>query len=131
SRAISASADARPAAPQSWSDSTRPRSTSSTETSISLLPVNGSPICTDGRFSCASSPSSWLASTLAPPIPSRPGAAPETTSALPPPRPRPAGPVAAGGGAVDDDRVPLAARAGAHQPLDREEADAHRVHERV
>ncbi len=76
SRAISASADASPAAPQSWSDSTSPCSTSSTETSISFLPVNGSPICTDGRFSVAPSPSSWLASTLAPPIPSRPVVAP-------------------------------------------------------
>ena len=46
------------------------------ETSISFLPVNGSPICTDGRFSPAPSPSSWLASTLAPPIPSRPVVAP-------------------------------------------------------
>ena len=76
SRAISASAEASPAAPQSWSDSTSPRSTSSTETSISFLPVNGSPIWTDGRFSAAPSPSSWLASTLAPPIPSRPVVAP-------------------------------------------------------
>jgi hypothetical protein len=44
---------------------------------------------------------------------------------------RAADPVAAGRGAVDDDGVPLAARARAHQPRDREEADAHRVHERV
>ena len=48
SRAISASDEASPAAPQSWSDSTRPRSTSSRLDSISFLPVNGSPICTDG-----------------------------------------------------------------------------------
>ncbi len=51
SRAISASDDASPAAPQSWSDSTRPRSTSSSDTSISRLPVKGSPIWTDGRLS--------------------------------------------------------------------------------
>ena len=46
SDAISASAEARPAAPQSCSDSTSPRSTSSTLVSISFLPVNGSPTCT-------------------------------------------------------------------------------------
>ena len=51
SRAISESDDASPAAPQSCSDSTSPRSTSSSETSISFLPVNGSPTCTDGRLS--------------------------------------------------------------------------------
>ena len=65
-----------PAAPQSWSDSTRPAETSSTDASMSFLPVNGSPICTDGRFSAAASSSSWLASTDAPPIPSRPVVAP-------------------------------------------------------
>ena len=65
-----------PAAPQSWSDSTRPALTSSADASISFLPVNGSPIWTDGRFSDDSSPSSWLASTDAPPIPSRPVVAP-------------------------------------------------------
>ena len=48
SAAISASEEARPAAPQSCSDSTSPRSVSSTETSISFLPVNGSPTWTDG-----------------------------------------------------------------------------------
>src|SRR5512133_1780198 len=72
SRAISASAEARPAAPQSWSDSTSPCSTSSWLASISFLPVKGSPIWTLGRLSASSSPSSWLARTLAPPIPSRP-----------------------------------------------------------
>jgi hypothetical protein len=76
SEAISDSAEARPAAPQSCSDSTSPDSTSSTETSISFLPVNGSPTCTDGRLSASASPSSWLASTDAPPIPSRPVVAP-------------------------------------------------------
>ena len=76
SRAISESDEASPAAPQSCSDSTRPFSTSSTETSISFLPVNGSPICTVGRLSASPSPSSWLASTDAPPIPSRPVVAP-------------------------------------------------------
>ena len=72
SRAISESDEASPAAPRSCSDSTSPPSTSSRLVSISFLPVKGSPTCTDGRFSCDSSPSSWLASTLAPPMPSRP-----------------------------------------------------------
>ncbi len=76
SRAISESDDASPAAPQSCRPSTSPDSTSSTETSISFLPVNGSPICTVGRLSASSSPSSALASTDAPPIPSRPVVAP-------------------------------------------------------
>ena len=76
SEAISESADASPAAPQSWSDSTSPDSTSSTETSISFFPVVGSPTCTEGRLSASSSPSSWLARTEAPPIPSRPVVAP-------------------------------------------------------
>ena len=76
SPAISESEEASPAAPQSCSDSTSPDSTSSTETSISFLPVNGSPTCTVGRLSASSSPSSWLASTEAPPMPSRPVVAP-------------------------------------------------------
>ena len=45
-RAISASDDASPAAPRSWSDTTRPPSTSSRLASISFFPVNGSPIWT-------------------------------------------------------------------------------------
>jgi hypothetical protein len=76
SAAISDSDDAIPAAPQSWSDSTRPSETSSTDDSMSFLPVNGSPIWTDGRFSAEPSSSSWLASTEAPPMPSRPVVAP-------------------------------------------------------
>src|SRR5205085_1104963 len=69
SRAISASADASPAAPQSCSDSTRPPSTSSSDASINVLPVKGSPIWTAGRSSESSSPSSCDASTDAPPMP--------------------------------------------------------------
>ncbi len=76
SAAISESDEAIPAAPQSWSDSTSPEETSSTDDSISFFPVNGSPICTDGRFSAEPSSSSWLASTDAPPMPSRPVVAP-------------------------------------------------------
>ena len=48
--AISAVDDASPAAPRSWSASSRPRSSSSSVHSISFLPVKGSPICTLGRF---------------------------------------------------------------------------------
>src|ERR671934_101768 len=44
SRAISASDEASPAAPQSWSEATSPASTSSSDDSISFLPVKGSPI---------------------------------------------------------------------------------------
>ncbi len=76
SAAISAREEASPAAPQSWSDSTSPDWTSSTDASMSFFPVNGSPICTDGRLSAAASSSSWLASTEAPPMPSRPVVAP-------------------------------------------------------
>ena len=50
---------------------------------MSFLPVNGSPICTVGRLSASSSESSWLASTLAPPMPSRPVVAPKRTTTLP------------------------------------------------
>ena len=74
--AISDKDDARPAAPQSCSDSTSPDSTSSSETSINFFPVNGSPTWTDGRLSASSSLSSALASTDAPPMPSRPVVAP-------------------------------------------------------
>ena len=52
---------------------------------MSFLPVNGSPTCTDGRLSGSSSPSSWLASTDAPPMPSRPVVAPKSTTAFPGP----------------------------------------------
>ena len=83
SLAISDSDEASPAAPQSCSDSTSPRSTSSSDASISFLPVNGSPTCTDGRLSASSAASSALASTDAPPIPSRPVVAPYSTTAWP------------------------------------------------
>ena len=49
------------------------------------MPVNGSPICTDGRFSALSSSRSCEASTLAPPMPSRPVSAPYSTTWLPTP----------------------------------------------
>ena len=75
---------------------------------MSFLPVNGSPICTVGRLSASSSESSWLARTLAPPMPSRPVVAPKRTTTLP------ASPTA--------ERVTRSAG---------RRSDAHRVHERV
>ena len=108
SRAISASEEASPAAPQSWSDSTSPRSTSSSEASISFLPVNGSPTCTEGRFS---------ADALAELLAREHGGA--------------ADPVAAGRRAVEDEHVAGPARARARDALGRQEADAHRVDEAV
>jgi hypothetical protein len=86
--AISQAAEVRPAAPRSCSATSNPRSSSSSEHSISFFSAKGSPICTLGRFAASPSPSSAEASTEAPPIPSRPVAAPKRTSRLP-------GPVAA------------------------------------
>ena len=83
SAAISDSDEAMPAAPQSCNDSTSADETSSTDDSMSFLPVNGSPTWTDGRFSDEPSSSSWLASTEAPPMPSRPVVAPYRTTSWP------------------------------------------------
>ena len=82
--AISDDDEVSPAAPRSWSATSRPRSSSSSEHSSSFFSVNGSPICTLGRLSSESS-SSALASTDAPPIPSRPVLAPNSTTTLPTP----------------------------------------------
>ena len=106
--AISASDDARPAAPRSWSDSTRPPSTSSRLASMSFLP--GERVADlDGRPLVLVLVRELLAREDA-------GAADA---------------VAAGGGAVEDDQVADPGRAGARDPLGRQEPDAHRVHERV
>ena len=83
--AISAADDVRPAAPRSWSDASSSRSSSSRQHSSSFFSSNGSPICTDGRLDSSSSSSSALASTDAPPIPSRPVDAPMSTTWLPTP----------------------------------------------
>ena len=81
--ATSATAQLIPAAPRSWSPRSSLRSPSSRQASISSFSWNGSPTCTLGRL--ASSPSSKLAeaSTLAPPIPSRPVLAPISTARSP------------------------------------------------
>ena len=82
--AISAEDEVRPAAPRSWRATSKPRSSSSRQHSISFFSSNGSPIWTLGRFSSPSA-SSAEASTEAPPIPSRPVEAPSSTTKLPDP----------------------------------------------
>ena len=79
----------------------------STDASMSFFPMNGSPIWTDGRFSAEPSSSSWLASTDAPPMPSRPV-------------------VRRRGQRAGRKRSPRA-----HEPFDGEQPNAHRVHEAV
>ena len=83
--AISDVDEASPAAPRSCSARRRPASSSSSVHSISFLPVNGSPIWTLGRFASAPSSKPCEASTLAPPMPSRPVFEPYRTSRLPGP----------------------------------------------
>ena len=74
-----------PAAPRSCSETSTPRSSSSRQHSITRFSSNGSPICTVGRLESSSASSSALASTDAPPIPSRPVRAPSSTTRLPTP----------------------------------------------
>ena len=81
--AISADDEVSPAAPRSCSATSRPRSSSSSEHSMTFFSANGSPTWTVGRLAASSSPSSADASTEAPPIPSRPVEAPNSTSGLP------------------------------------------------
>ena len=84
--AISLAALVRPAAPRSCSATNAPSAARARQQSISLRSVKGSLTCTDGRLSSSSS-SSAEASTLAPPMPSRPVRLPISTSALPGPEP--------------------------------------------
>ena len=83
--AISAEEEVSPAAPRSWSDTSSPASSSSRQHSSSFFSSKGSPICTDGRLVSSASSSSAEASTEAPPIPSRPVAAPISTTTFPGP----------------------------------------------
>ena len=83
--AISAAEEVSPAAPRSCSEVRSSRSSSSRQHSSSFFSVNGSPICTEGRLASSPSPSSALARTDAPPIPSRPVSAPSRTRTLPGP----------------------------------------------
>ncbi len=75
----------RPAAPRSCMLTTSLRWISSRQASMSFFSVNGSPTWTLGRFSSSVSSNSWLASTLAPPMPSRPVLEPMRTTWLPMP----------------------------------------------
>ncbi len=83
--AISDELELSPAAPRSWSDASNPASSSSRQHSSSFDSSNGSPIWTLGRFDSSSASSSALASTEAPPMPSRPVSAPSSTRWLPTP----------------------------------------------
>ncbi len=83
--AISEEEDESPAAPRSCSEASSSRSNSSRQHSTSFDSSNGSPICTLGRFEASSADSSALASTDAPPIPSRPVRAPSSTTGFPTP----------------------------------------------
>ena len=83
--AISEEEEVSPAAPRSCMLTTRRRCRSSRHASISFFSVNGSPTCTEGRFSSRVSSNSWLASTEAPPMPSRPVLEPMSTTRLPGP----------------------------------------------
>ena len=106
--AISDAAEVSPAAPRSCRETSSSRSSSSRQHSSSFFSANGSPIWTDGRLASSPSPSSALASTDAPPIPSRPVERPEQHDDVARP----------GGGAAD-------------QPLVRREPEAHRVDQAV
>ncbi len=74
-----------PAPPRSWIPTTRSRSYSSRQASMSCFSSNGSPTWTVGRLAPASSSKLADASTDTPPIPSRPVALPSSTARLPGP----------------------------------------------
>ena len=76
-----------PAPPRSWMPTTRPASSSARHASMSRFSSNGSPTCTVGRFAASASPSPnpAEASTLTPPMPSRPVVDPSRTARLPTP----------------------------------------------
>ena len=81
--AVSQVAQVMPAAPRSWTPTTRPFEISSSVASISSFSANGSPTWTDGRLDGSWSPKVADASTDAPPMPSRPVAEPYRTTRLP------------------------------------------------
>ena len=83
--AVSDVAQVIPPAPRSWSPTTSPLRMSSSDASINSFSANGSPTCTDGLFDASASANVALASTLAPPIPSRPVVEPNRTTWLPSP----------------------------------------------
>ena len=63
--------------------STSPAATISSVASMSSLPANGSPIWTLGRIAAEPSSKAALASTDAPPMPSRPVGEPNSTASAP------------------------------------------------
>ena len=74
-----------PAAPRSWMPATRSAAKISRQHSISTFSANGSPTCTLGRLRCPSASNVALAKTEAPPMPSPPVRAPNSTTLLPGP----------------------------------------------
>jgi len=83
--AISDADEARPAAPRSCRPTSTSSRTSSSEVSIRRFSMYGSPIWTVGRLSSPPASMSCEASTEAPPMPSRPVRAPNSTTRLPMP----------------------------------------------
>ncbi len=108
--AVSLVAQVSPAPPRSWMPTTRPASSSSRQASMRRFSSKGSPTCTDGRLaaSVSSSEKPADASTLTPPMPSRPVVEPSSTARLPTP-----------GGRAQ------------HQPLGGQDAEAQHVDQRV
>ena len=74
-----------PAAPRSWMPSTREPLNSSRQHSMSTFSANGSPTWTAGRLDGLASSKDSEASTEAPPMPSPPVRAPNSTTLLPTP----------------------------------------------
>ena len=75
-----------PAAPRSWMPSTRSPANSSRQHSMSTFSANGSPTCTAGRLVGPPSLKVSEARMEAPPMPSPPVRAPNSTTLLPTPR---------------------------------------------
>ena len=86
--AVSDAAHDSPAAPRSCTPTASLASSSSRHASMSRFSSNGSPTCTDGRLASSPSSNDCEASTLAPPMPSRPVAEPSSTARLPGPSAR-------------------------------------------
>ena len=106
--AVSDAAHEMPAAPRSCTPTARPASSSSRHASMSRFSSKGSPTCTDGRLASSPSAKPADASTLAPPMPSRPVAEPSSTA-----------------------RLPTPSACAEHEPVDGQHAEAQHVDERV
>jgi len=86
--AVSEAAQESPAAPRSCTPTASRASSSSRHASMSRFSSNGSPTCTEGRFAPSPSSNDADASTLAPPMPSRPVDEPRSTARFPGPSAR-------------------------------------------